>query len=292
MKPGLEVAKYRLHFITQDKNLKPETPPWHSGFSIRNDKTEGTQTSVFCHDFSFNLHNQPISGGTERLKPVASNEIWELWRDQEGQFIFVNPMQALLRKVVINPDFTQGDLFGDFSVGGEALAYPLPQDLEIVFFANWLGKFGDLILHASGIAVDGKGYAFVGPSGVGKSTLAGRLSQRAGVTVLGEDQLILRRMGNCFWLFGTPWHENSSMRAPIGVPLEKIFLLDKKDEDTLSEATPMQGVTRLLQTAFIPYYRAELIQTFLERLDTLAAEVPIYHFSYLPGNEILNRVIA
>ncbi len=289
--PGLEVAHYKLFFETKDSHLKLDTPLWHSGFTLSNEKTEAVQSSVFCNACSLMLQNLPLSRDNTWHSLVARNKIWELWKDDTDRFVFTNPMQALYRQLVVDPAFTQGELLGDFSSDATLPGFPLPQDLEIVFFANWLAKYGDIILHASGVAVDGKGYAFVGPSGVGKSTLAGVLSSETGVTVLGEDQLVLRLIDNRFWIFGTPWHVNRSLCAPLGVPLERILFLDKKDEDTLSALTAMEGVTRLLQTAFIPYYRPELVDDILERLDTLANTVSLVHFSYLPGNGVLNRVI-
>ncbi len=289
--PGLEVAHYKLFFESKESRLKRGIPFWHSGFTINRKETEAEQTSVFCNSCSFMLQDLPLSRENTWHTLIARNNIWELWKDEAGQFIFTNPMQALYRQLVIDSDFSRAEVLGDFSSDGAAAAIPLPQDLEIVFFANWLGKYSDILLHASGIAVDGKGYAFVGPSGVGKSTLAGLLSKEAGVTVLGEDQLALRLLDNRFWIFGTPWHENRSLCAPLGVPLEKILFLDKKDEDTLFAVTALEGVTQLLQTAFIPYYRPELLDGILERLDTLANTVSLVHFSYLPGNDVLKRVI-
>lgn len=285
--PNVEIAKYRLHFLRQNQEFQPEAPPWHAGFSFSSENTEGYESSVFCHDFSFLLHNQPPGQNPQQQTLVTRNDIWELWRDEAGRYLFSNPMQDVNRWVVISSDFSHGEIYGDFSLQG----YPLPQDLEIVFFANWLANHGDLILHASGIAVDGQGYAFVGSSGVGKSTLARVLHQQEGVTVLGEDQLVLRLMGDQFWLFGTPWHLNRAMCSQAGVPLRKIFLLDKTDEDVLFTVSPMTGVTSLLQTAFIPYYRSDLIGLILERLDILAQKVPMFHFSYLPGKRFLDRII-
>lgn len=289
--PGLEVAHYKLFFESKESSLQRGIPFWHSGFTINRKETEAEQTSVFCNSCSFMLQDLPLSRENTWHTLIARNNIWELWKDEADRFVFTNPMQALYRQLVVDPNFCRADVLGDFSSDGAA-ALPLPQDLEIVFFANWLGRYRDILLHASGIAVDGKGYAFVGPSGVGKSTLAGFLSKEAGVTVLGEDQLVLRLLDNRFWIFGTPWHENRSLCTPLGVPIEKILFLDKKDEDTLSAVTAMEGVTRLLQTAFIPYYRPELLDGILERLDTLANSVSLVHFSYLPGNGVLNRVIS
>jgi len=269
-----------------------EDPPWHKGFRTAEITAEVPQASAFSADFELTLENQVITADSNLDTILCQTKIWQLNLDQEGKYIFTNPLQALRRKLVVDIGFTNGRLFGDFQGANKVANYPLPQDLEIVFYVNWLGNFGDLILHASGIALDGKGYAFVGPSGVGKSTLAGLLKDQPGVTVLGEDQVVLRRLGENFWIFGTPWHQDRSLCSPKGVPLEKLFFLEKNGESSLKQLSALQGITKLLQTAFIPYYRPDVLEKILGRLDLLAQSVPFSRLSYIPGDNILARILA
>lgn len=51
------------------------------------------------------------------------------------------------------------------------------------------------ILHASTVAVDGKGVLILGPSGSGKSTLAMRLIA-AGATLVADDRTVITREGD------------------------------------------------------------------------------------------------
>lgn len=284
----MEVARSRLQLSLPNFALLLDPSPWHEGFIFQNDKTEGSPPSVAYNTFVFDLQvGKPDRG--KNWHNLCRNEIWELWRGDSGQFIFTNPMQPLLRQVIVDPEFKRGQILGEFS--GPDPQYALPQDLEIVFFANWMGKFGDLLLHASGIAVDGQGYAFAGFSGVGKSTLARQLSREESVTILGEDQLVLRYLDGRFWIFGTPWHEDRSLCAPLGVPLTKIFFLEKNPEPRYRTVSPLEGIARLLQTAFIPYYRTELLECFLERLELLARVTPMRQLSYMLGESMLNTIL-
>lgn len=290
--PDLEVALFRTRYAAQDPKLKPDAPPWHTGFNFSNQVTEVPKTSVINNVTTFQLENQLINRETSWHRLINRNEIWELWKDEQDRFIFFNPMQSLLRQLTVEPDFTDARLAGNFLDGDYGVCYPLPQDLEIVFYVNWLGKFGDLVLHASGIAIDGKGYAFVGSSGVGKSTLARKLSQNENITVLGEDQLVLRFLENRFWIFGTPWHEDPCLCSPIGVPLEQIFFLEKTGISVKSPVTAIEGVTRLLQTAFIPYYRPEVVSLILERLDILTESIAMLKLSYLLDSDVKQLILT
>jgi hypothetical protein len=58
-----------------------------------------------------------------------------------------------------------------------------------------------VILHAAAVQVDGKVNIFVGDKGAGKSTTTLALA-RAGGTVLGEDQIVLRRTGSGYLASG------------------------------------------------------------------------------------------
>ena len=192
---------------------------------------------------------------------------------------------------MVDSNFSTGEVFGDFSTyinSGESL-YP-QQTLEIRLFANWLAGFGDLILHAAGVMVEGQGYCFAGPAGVGKSTLAASLSAIPSVTVLGEDQVILRYLDDRFWIYGTPWHLNPDMCSPMGVPLEKLFFLDRGASQPINTLSPVVGVTSILQTAFTPFYRPDAVASIMDRLELLAGQVPFYSFNHQLGSNALQQI--
>jgi len=180
---------------------------------------------------------------------------------------------------------------GEFAAGapdGRAV-YPL-QGIDMALYANWLACYGDMILHAAGVAVDGQGYCFVGASGAGKSTLTTTLAATAAVTVLGEDQVILRRINDQFWIYGTPWHENTDRCSPGGAPLEKLFFLNRTIGNGVEACGRIEGITRLLQTAFVPYYRPDAVDKILDNLGRLAEQVPFYTLGYQLGADVIRLI--
>jgi len=287
---GMRVGLLELWFTEEHRSYPLNFPPWHKGFKIDSKKPEVFETSGFSHSLQLQLEHKYILRNEEWDSLIFRNKIWELWTDKENNFILTNPMQPLHRQIIITQQFTKGVVNGNFNQPSKQ-NYPLPQDLEIVFFVNWLGQFKDLILHASGMIYEGKGYVFAGQSGVGKSTLAALLTKETGVTILGEDQIILRLIDDKFWIFGTPWHVNRILCSPMGVPLEKVFFLEKKGIQIIKKLSHMDGVTRLLQTAFIPYYRPEVVKKLLERLELLSERVPMNLLSYELGTNVLSMMI-
>ncbi|HOA21529.1 MAG TPA: hypothetical protein PKL82_03465 [Anaerolineaceae bacterium] len=217
------------------------------------------------------------------------NEIWELWQDQEGNYYFTQPAQTPQRWVQINPDFTEGLIFGDFSsLAGQAF-YPL-EYLDIVLYSNWLAQRGDLILHASGIAWQNQAYVFLGNSGAGKSTLAADLAAATDAVILGEDQIILRQIEGRFFAFGTPWHEDPSRCDPRGVELSKIFFLDRAAEQTITPLGGFEASVRIMATAFVPYYFPARVQAILDKLAMMPAQTRAFVLSYQRGSDILKLI--
>ena len=216
--------------------------------------------------------------------PLLQTSSWELWRDVDGNMTFVSPSEPPPSQVTVSPDFNRGEVLVDLSTFSEKTFYPL-RNLESRLFSAWLATTGDFIMHASGVSVDGAGYCFLGDSGAGKSTLAGILAQKPGVTVLGEDQVILRYLAGRFWIFGTPWHQNPQMCSPLGVPLKKMFFLDRSLPPGTEKLTPMDGVTRLLQIAIITYHLPQWLPGILDRLSLLADQIPFINLSYQLGTD-------
>lgn len=225
-----------------------------------------------------NFPNQPPS------RPIYSLSGWQFWETEEGRLVFFVPDQRPVLQLIVDPDFSRGEVVGDFSAFPNENCYPL-ENLDIRLLSAWLASLGDIMLHASGVIVDGRGYCFAGASGAGKSTLAARLAKTVGATVLGEDQIVLRYLDGRYWMYGTPWHVNKEMCSPEKVMLEKLFFINKNESEGIRGISGMDGVTRLLQTAFIPYHLQEYLPRILDRLVLLADRVPFHSLSYQLGTD-------
>ena len=229
---------------------------------------------------------------TSGWSPLYSHpETWQIWQDGAGCLLIVPPGHPLPdRGVWLAAGFSHGEVLGDLAGcrdGGPL--FPL-EDVDMVLYANWLAGSGDLILHAACVEIDGRGYCFAGGRGAGKSTLATHLAERIPGSLLAEDNAVLRFLGGRFWIFGTPWHEIPARCSPAGAPLEKVFFLDRQAAHGVRAVRPVDAIASLLQTAFVPYYRAEAVPAILDHLALLAGRVPFYSLSYQVGEDVMQLI--
>ena len=279
---GLRVADLGLWLDAGDSGVQLTTGACHSQFPA---------TIVRSDDLMLRVRDERPCTTDGRESTFYDAGTWQLWLDRAGRYVFAVPMGAPPpRQLIVDPAFTTGEIIGEFrsmAAQGQTV-YPL-QDMDVVLYANWLANYGDLILHASGMAIDGRGYAFAGPAGSGKSTLVTALVG-APATVLGEDTVILRHKDGRFWIYGTPWHLDPERCSPEGVPLEKLFFLERRGGHSAQPLPPADGVARLLQTAFVPYYRPDAVSRILGTLSHLAGQVPFYTLGFQLGADVMQLI--
>ena len=288
-----EVAGLKMHVDTGKADLSLETPPAHKKFLKSLQTYKATSPLPEKSDVRSKLDLLVSDNSTDPKSiqgvPLLRSDTWEFWMYPNGSYGFVLPYEEIPVKVLVQPDFSEGVIQGDFS-SSKVAVFPL-KNIENRIFSAWLGSLGDIILHASGIMLDGKGYCFLGDPGAGKSTLAAALAASPDVIVLGEDQVVLRFLEGSFWIFGAPWHLNPDMCSPEGVPLEKLFFLDRSLEPGASQIDPVEGVTRILQTAFIPFYQPAWMPGILEHLELLSQQVPFHTLSYQLGTDPIQLIL-
>jgi len=285
----LVVGNLRVKINSGRIDLHSELPICHQEFINNN----GSERQKFSEPFpllELDIATVLEIPGDYFSKAICQTKIWQLWEDLRGRQVFYSPLEKPTRIIVIEPDFSRGEILILASEWENQFFYPLIY-IDMIIFSNWLAKTGELILHASGISYDGWGYAFVGISGAGKSTLVSDIADIEGINILGEDQVILRIIDGEYWIFGTPWHINPRRCSPEGVRLKSLFFLDRDADQVLTRMTAAEAITGIMRSAFVPYYRPSAVEKILENLSKLCTLVPCYTLAYERGSNILPVII-
>jgi hypothetical protein len=143
-----------------------------------------------------------------------------------------------------------------------------------------LHQRGDLVLHASAIALNGAGLVFLGAPGWGKSTTAAALAQRGGA-LIADDIVAVRFDQNDqpvvypAFAFVKIWADvatalgaetrESARIAPtldkfvqplaradsIAIPLKRVYVLDRGDQVAIETLAPQTGFIELVRHTFV-----------------------------------------
>ena len=119
-------------------------------------------------------------------------------------------------------------------------------DLIMIAFVYRSAFYQAVTVHASAVAVKDEGCAFVGPSGIGKSTHSRLWLQHVpGARLLNDDQPVLRlHPDGTVWLYGSPWSGKTACYCNEGVLLKALFFMEQALENQL---TPLTGIETFQQ---------------------------------------------
>lgn len=141
-------------------------------------------------------------------------------------------------------------------------------------------KFFDyetLLFHGSVIAVDGKGYLFTAKSGTGKSTHTRLWREMLGdrAVMVNDDKPFLRVMDDHIQVYGSPWNGKHGLGNNIDVPLKAICILERGEQNEISQIPAKEAVPMLLQQSNRPQ-NAQLLPKYLELLENITRKTSFY----------------
>lgn len=148
-----------------------------------------------------------------------------------------------------------------------------------------LPKHGSFIAHAAVIEYDGLAYAFMAPSGTGKSTHIKLWVDTLGpkATVINGDKPILRldktpadepQVIAC----GSPWAGKEGWQTNTSAPLAGLCFLTRGNTDTCRRVSPSEAFDSVVRQIYMPSDPVSAVRT-LDFVDVLLQSAPLYRLS-------------
>ncbi len=137
--------------------------------------------------------------------------------------------------------------------------------------------YDTILLHGSCLALDGEGYLFTAPSGVGKSTHAGFWRARFGerVQMINDDKPFLGITERGVTAYGSPWDGGHHLSTNTGVPLKAICLLERDRTNHIVPISEEEAYPMLFRQTYRPK-TAGASEKLLPLVGQLAAQVNLY----------------
>jgi hypothetical protein len=290
----VQIAGVTLSIESGDRQWRFDADSPYLPFEVSGHQAD-VEVNVHWHAPEIESLGQLLFSARDVPEPFPPD--WHLHRNGRG--LYVLQVNAAAHRVirqrlgVFQPDFRRGDVYVDLLNEDLPLRpYPLCAPLDRVLFVNIVGHGLGIMLHACGIALDGKGYVFAGPSDAGKTTLSRLWAEYSHATVLGDECLILRQHQGQFWVYGTPWVGEAGLFSLLGVPVEGLFFLHHAGQNLLSSTPLGRAAEQLLAQSILTPYDRNAVEYGLDFCLSLVSEVPARDFGFLPDESAVDFMEA
>jgi hypothetical protein len=224
-----------------------------------------------------------------------SGSVWQLYQ-QTGSFLFsftspgFGPIPYKIANV--NKNFSKSEvLINNKYFNKDHPIYPLEYPLDELLLINYLALGRGVEIHACGLVDSrGNGHLFVGQSTAGKTTMAKLWENESGITILSDDRIILRRMGNKIWMYGTPWHGEAILASPTRAPLTAVYFLGRGQKNELVAQKPSDSISRLFACSFPPFYNRDALDFTLAFLEDVVKKVPCSELKFTPDKSVVEFI--
>lgn len=135
-----------------------------------------------------------------------------------------------------------------------------------------------LLIHGSAVAVDGRGYLFLAPSGTGKSTHTRLWREYFGdrAEMINDDKPLLRMEENQILVCGTPWNGKHRLGTNKNVPLQGLCILRRGKANKIRRVSAKEAYADVLRQIYRPLADREKMEKTMELMDKIL-RLPLYY---------------
>ena len=153
-------------------------------------------------------------------------------------------------------------------------------------FAFAAATHGTLLMHASVIRCEGRGYLMTAPSGTGKSTHT-RLwyDNIPGCDLMNDDNPVVRTIGDEAIVYGSPWSGKTRCYRNIEAPIGGIVRIQQRPENSIRPLQVMEAYCNLLTAVSSMKWDKRVADGINDTLSSLIRLTPIYELGCLPNAE-------
>jgi len=152
---------------------------------------------------------------------------------------------------------------------------------------HFLTYEGGLLLHASGLVREGKGFVFCGPDESGKSTIA---NMAPASLIAADDSLAVRMVNGACWLHTVPWGRRDSKN--VSAPIAKLFFLHQAQELEVREMALIEAVKHFLANTFFDTSDELIYARTLDTVQYLAQQISCYELYFPLTGDYMDALLS
>ena len=224
------------------------------------------------------------------------SENWRLLK-KGITYIYKSPLEDKKQVILVNKNFSQATayLLPDKAKGKAWATTDIIYDFLQVLLINYFALHNKgIFTHSVGIKdVDGNGFIFTGKSGAGKSTTARLWHKNSKAMVLNDDRIIVRKVKNKFYIYGSPWHGEFSdyLESKIeSAPLKSLFFIHHAPLNKARRIPEKEAFSLLYPSLFPTFWDKKCLENIVSFCEDLIKNVPCYNLGFVNDKNVIGFV--
>lgn len=262
-------------------------PPFYQGFEKPQALPDGLE-------LSWHVHLAGLGASRPAGAPELASESWNMWRQGRLRTIAFEGAPGTPPQWTAEMDLRAGhaevrwDARMEVPRNGCALfGNLLSLNLDRLLAIYRMAEAGNgMLVHGAAANINNQGWLFMGRSGRGKSTLSALLHQTNSAHILSDEKPVVRKLGNEFWLCGTPWPSSAGLATAAVCRLRGLVFLEHGPKNELIRMTPAETLRRLLVVCSCPWHDQSLFDPLVTLAGELAQALPARELRFVPDASV------
>ena len=233
------------------------------------------------------------------VKDVMNDEAPYFWlfEDASGRYNFGFSYSKSRPDCILKPssDFKESVVYIPSAQASRLMEFSLSNAMMLLYTFN-TSPYDTLMIHASVIAYEGKGYVFLGRSGTGKSTHSRLwLEHISGTWLLNDDNPVIRVIDDQVLVYGTPWSGKTPCYKNEVMPLGGVVRLSQAPYNKIEQLKPLQAYASLMPACSCMRWDRKSTDALHSTVEKVITKVRGWYLECLPDGDaarVCNSAVA